>query len=303
VTAPERPLVLVGAAGQLGRDLARRFAAPSLVPLTRDDLDVTDRVAVERTLVRLRPAVVLNAVAYNKVDEAEDAEPGAAFAVNALGAHHLARAATSVGARLVHFSTDYVFGGGGPGPFVETDPPWPVQVYGVSKLAGEQLVTLASPDHLVIRTCGLYGLGGSRTKRGNFVETMLRLAEEGAPIRVVEDQILTPTYTVDVANAVAQLLAAAAPGGIYHLTNAGECSFFEFARTLFALAGVSPDLRPTTLVARRAPARRAGNTVLRDTRLRALGLPPLRPWPEALAAYLADRRARHRGTGAGPLLQ
>ena len=285
------PILLVGAEGQLGRDLARRLVALDPVALGRAEVDVTDREAVDRTVRRVKPALVLNAAAYNQVDGAED-DPEGAFRVNAIGVHHLARACHRTDARLVHFSTDYVFDGLGRQSFAEEDLPSPPQVYGVSKLAGELLVRAASPRHLVIRTCALYGLGGSRAKGGNFVETMLGLAREGKPIRVVDDQFVSPTYTRDLADAVARLLAVDPPGGVYHLTNGGACSFFEFAHTLFTQAGLRPDLAPVKRADRPSKARRAASSLLRDTRLAGLGLPPLRPWPEALRAYLAERASR-----------
>jgi len=212
--------VLIGANGQLGTDLAAVLAGPDLVALTRRDLDVTDPAAVERVLVALAPAVVVNTAAFHRVDDIE-ADPHLALAVNGAAVHHLARRCARQGARLVHFSTDYVFGGAGDGPFAEDAPPAPVNAYGVSKLAGEQLVRNADPRHLVVRTSGLYGVAGAGGKGGNFVETMLRLAREGKPIRVVDDQVLGPTYTADLADAVGRLLAADPPGGTYHLTNAG----------------------------------------------------------------------------------
>ena len=164
--------------------------------------------------------------------------------------------------------------------------PAPVSAYGRSKLAGERRVLAARPDHLVVRSSGLYGVAGSAGKGGNFVETMLRLAREGQPIRVVDDQILTPTYTADLAERIAGLLALDPPGGIYHLTNSGACSWFEFASHAFKLCHVTPDLRPTTSQGFNAPAKRPPHSVLRNTRAVALGLPPLRPWPDALVAYL-----------------
>ena len=280
-----RRILLVGASGQLGTDLARAFAGPELDALSREALDVTDPDAVDAAVTARAPAVVLNATAFNRVDDAET-DPRPAFLVNAVAVHHLARASARAGARLVHFSTDYVFGAAGPGPFAEDAVPAPPNAYGVSKFAGEHLARAADPQHLVIRTAGLYGTAGSRGKGGNFVETVLRLAREGRSIRVVADQVLTPTYTADLADAAQRLLAANPPGGVYHLTNAGACSWFEFARQIFALAGLTPDLQPTTSEAYGAPARRPANSVLLNTRFPALGLAPLRPWPEALRAYL-----------------
>jgi dTDP-4-dehydrorhamnose reductase len=281
----ERRILLVGASGQLGSDLARALAGPQLVSLTRQELDVTDPAAVLRLVADVGPAWVLNATAFNRVDDAER-DPAPAFALNAVAVHHLVRAAERHRARLCHFSTDYVFGAAGPGPFAETAVPAPASAYGVSKLAGEHLVRNAGAHHLVIRSAGLYGVAGSSGKGGNFVETMLRLGREGKPIRVVDDQVLTPTFTADLARAVRDLLAADPPGGIYHLTSQGACSWYAFACRIFALAGLTPDLQPTSSEAFGAAARRPANSVLLDTRTAALGLFPLRPWPEALRAYL-----------------
>jgi dTDP-4-dehydrorhamnose reductase len=281
-------ILLIGANGQLGSDLARVLAGPRLVALTRRELDVTDAAAVERAIGEIHPGLVVNTAAFHRVDDIE-ADPEPAFRVNAVAVHHLARSCARHAARLVHFSTDYVFGGGRPGPYAEDAPPAPLSAYGTSKLAGEYLVRQASPRHLVIRSSGLYGVAGSSGKGGNFVETMLRLARDGKRLRVVDDQVLAPTFTADLAEAVGRLLAADPPGGVYHVTSGGACSWFEFARRIFELTGLTPDLEPTTSEAYGAPARRPANSVLRNTRLAALGLPPLRPWVEALGAYLSAK--------------
>jgi dTDP-4-dehydrorhamnose reductase len=283
-------IVLIGASGQLGTDLRRVLPAAALVPLTRADLDITDLDATERVLVHHRPAWVVNTAAFHRVDDIETKDRARAFAVNEVAVGLLARACARRGARLLHLSTDYVFGGGEPGPHAEDAPPAPVNVYGRSKLAGEQLIEAASGDHIVIRSSGLYGVAGSAGKGGNFVETMVRLAREGRTIRVVDDQISTPTYTADLADAIAGLLALVPGGGIYHLTNSGACSWFEFARHAFKLLNLAPDLQPTTSREFGAPATRPPNSVLRNTRAVALGLPPLRPWPDALAAYLRAKQ-------------
>jgi dTDP-4-dehydrorhamnose reductase len=281
---PSGPILLLGADGQLGGELAARLPVEAW---TRRDLDVTDARRVEAAVAALKPSLVVNATAYPRVDACET-EPAPAFAVNAVAVHHLARAAARSGARLVHFSTDYVFGAGPPGPYAEDAPPAPVNVYGASKLAGEQLALAADARSLVIRSSGLYGRRGSRAKGGNFVETMLRLAREGRPVRVVDDQTLAPTSAADLADAVVRLLAVDPPGGVYHLTNAGACSWFEFAQRVFAIAGLRPEVHPISSEAYGAAARRPVNSVLLNGRAAALGLPPLRPWPAALEAYLRE---------------
>jgi dTDP-4-dehydrorhamnose reductase len=283
------PILLIGASGQLGSDLQKALPVASLIPLKRADLDVTDPAAVDRALATHAPAWVINTAGFHRVDDIEKDEHGEAqraFAVNAVAAWRLATACARRGARLLHLSTDYVFGGGPPGPYAEDAPPAPLSVYGASKLAGEHLIRQASPRHVVVRSSGLYGVAGSAGKGGNFVETMLRLAGEGKPLRVVEDQVSTPSYTLDLAEAIARLVAADPPGGVYHLTNAGECSWFEFARRIFTLCGRAAQLSPTASAEYKAPAARPPHSVLRNARAAALGLSPLRPWAQALEAYL-----------------
>src|SRR6516164_8778254 len=197
---------VLGAAGQLGRDLCPRLSG-EVVALTRERADLTRPETVRAALTELRPDVVVNCAAYNFVDRAES-EPDAAFAVNAWGVRSLARICRELDCVLVHFSTDYVFGldSNRTTPLETTDPPGPVSVYGMSKLCGEFAVRAECPKHFVIRTCGLYGVWGSGGKGGNFVETMLRLAGQGKPLRVVDDQHCTPSYTADVADTAVGLL-------------------------------------------------------------------------------------------------
>ncbi len=285
---------VLGAAGQLGRDLCSRLPG-EVVALTRERADLTRPEALAATLAELRPDVVVNCAAYNFVDRAEG-EPDAAFAVNAWGVRALAAACRPLDCTLVHFSTDYVFGldAGRRRPYAETDAPGPVGVYGLSKLAGEYLVRALCPRSYVIRTCGLYGVWGSGGKGGNFVETMLRVAGQGKPLRVVADQHCTPSFTVDVAAAAVALLATGRPG-LYHLTNAGSCTWHEFAGAVFELAGVKADLTAITSAEFGAVARRPPYSVLGMAAFEALGLAPPRPWREALAAYLQERQRKADG--------
>jgi dTDP-4-dehydrorhamnose reductase len=282
---------VLGSAGQLGRDLCPRLGG-EVVALTRERADLTRPGEARDVLAELRPDAVFNCAAYNLVDKAET-EPGAAFAVNAWGVRELALACGELDCALVHFSTDYVFGldEGRRTPYAEDEAPGPVSVYGLSKLAGEYLVRSLCPRHFVIRTCGLYGVWGSGGKGGNFVETMLRLGAEGKPLRVVADQVCTPSYTADVAAAAAALVRTGRYG-LYHLTNAGSCSWHEFAAAIFERAGVEADLSATTSAEYGRPARRPAYSVLSMGAFEALGLSRPRPWREALAAYLGERKAR-----------
>jgi dTDP-4-dehydrorhamnose reductase len=289
---------VLGAAGQLGRDLCPRLGG-DVIPLGRDRADLTRPEELRSTLTDLKPDVVVNCAAYNFVDRAEN-ETDSAFAVNAWGVWPLAKTCRDLGCTLAHFSTDYVFGleVDRRTPYRETDTPEPLSVYGLSKLSGEYWVRAVCPRHFIIRTCGLYGVWGSGGKGGNFVETMLRLAGQGKPLRVVADQICTPTYTVDLATAAAALLQTDA-FGIYHLTNAGSCSWHEFAAAIFAESGVAADLTPIPSRDYPTAARRPGYSVLDGEAYRTLGLPPLRPWREALAAYLQERKQKEPSARAG----
>jgi dTDP-4-dehydrorhamnose reductase len=282
---------VLGAAGQLGRDLCPRLGG-EVVALTRPQVDLSRPETVAEALGHLHPDVVINCAAYNFVDRAES-EPEAAFAVNAWGVRSLAQSCRQLDCALVHYSSDYVFGleENRSTPYRENDPPGPLSVYGLSKLAGEYLVRALCPRHFVIRTCGLYGVWGSGGKGGNFVETMLRLASQGKPLRVVADQVCTPSYTADVAAATGELVQTTAYG-LYHLTNAGCCSWYEFARTVFQLAIVQADLCPISSQEYGAAARRPTYSVLAQAAYTAIGRPLLRPWQEALAAYLRERQTR-----------
>lgn len=281
---------VLGSHGQLGRDLCPRLGG-AVAPLTRADIDLAKPDTIAAALAKVKPDVLVNCAAYNFVDHAES-EPDAAMVVNAWGVCVLANACRDANVKLVHFSTDYVFGLDATRsvPFSESDAPGPVSVYGISKLAGEYAVLAANPGNLVIRTCGLYGVWGSGGKGGNFVETMLRMAGEGKPLRVVNDQFCTPSYTVDVAAATAGLIQSNR-AGLYHVTNAGSCSWFEFASEIFRLANVQADLGPTTSEHFKRPAKRPPYSVFSLAKLAGCGITP-RPWREALAAYLIERQSK-----------
>jgi len=282
---------VLGAPGQLGRDICPRLRG-EVIPLGRVDIDLSDAARLRSKLTELRPDVVINCAAYNFVDQAES-EPSAAFAVNAWAVRDLASVCRDLDCTLVHFSTDYVFGldESRRVPYAEDDLPGPVSVYGLSKLAGEYLVRSTCPKHFVIRTCGLYGVWGSGGKGKNFVETMLKIAGQGKPLRVVNDQRCTPSFTADIADAAVALLQTA-DFGLYHITNAGDCTWYEFAREIFRAAGMSADITPITSAEFAAPARRPGYSVLSNDKLNRVGVTAPRPWTEALGAYLVARAGK-----------
>jgi dTDP-4-dehydrorhamnose reductase len=258
-----------------------------VIPVDKEEIDVCDARQVDAMVDSLRPDVLLNCSAFNRVDEAEDA-PEAAFQVNTFAVRNLALGARRCDAKFVHFSTDYVFDGPCRRPYVETDLPCPQSMYGISKLAGEAMVQAIWPNHFLIRTCGLYGYTGSRDKGTNFVESMFRLVERGGALKVVNDQFCTPTSTVDLASAVARLLPSESYG-LYHLTSGGECTWYQFACAIFAEAGLHPDVRPVTSDQFPVKAKRPDYSVLDNRRFRSEGFDDMRPWQEALAAYIRGR--------------
>lgn len=280
--------LLIGADGQLGSELRKVFGDQDLTPLAHAEFELTDQSQVWDMLRKYSPHLILNTAAYHRVDECEEF-PERAFAVNSVAVRGLAIGAKAIGATLVHFSTDYVFDGRMRTPYREVDRPGPLSVYATSKLAGEYFIRATLPQHFVIRTCGLYGLAGSRSKAGNFVETMLRLAAEGREIRMVGDQIVTPTSAKELAHKIRQLVDTGAYG-LYHITNNGACSWYQFAGVVFELSGVQANLNETTSVAYGARAARPAYSVLDNANLRSLGFDDLRPWRDALADYLAERK-------------
>jgi dTDP-4-dehydrorhamnose reductase len=277
--------LVAGAGGQLGQALVACLGPELAWSGAREALDVRDGAAVARVVESVRPDVVFNAAAYNAVDGAET-DPGGALAVNAAGPAHLARAARSVGAVVVHVSSDYVFDGTLGRPYVEDDRPAPLSQYGVSKLAGELAVAAATPEHLVVRTSAVFGGGGSRAKGGSFVERMLARARAGQPLRVVSDQVLSPTYAPDLATALVTLVARGVRG-LFHVTNAGECSWHALACAALEIAGVEHEVEPVGAAAFGAPARRPAYSALANARWAGLGLAPQRPWRAALREFLA----------------
>ena len=289
-------VAVIGANGQLGSDLCRVLPAQGIeiAPLTHGDLDVSDAAQADRVLESIRPDVVISTAAFHKVEECEK-QPAQSFAVNAIGPRNLALTCHRLDALLVHFSTDYVFDGTQQRPYSETDLPGPLNVYAVSKLAGECMVPFNCRRYFVIRTCGLYGIAGSAGKGGNFVETMLKKAAERAPIRVVNDQVLTPTFTGDLAEVVSQIIRPEVCGragayGLYHVTAEGQCSWYEFARKIFELEKLAVDLGPIGTAEFYSPVQRPAYSVLSKQKLNRLGLAMPR-WEEGLARYLAARRA------------
>ncbi len=263
-----------------------RVFGEQAIGFAHQDLDVTNEPSVLSAIRSEKTDWVLNTAAFHRVDDCE-VNPTLTFAVNALGALNVARAAADVGSGVVFYSTDYVFAGRGRErghPYEEGDSPQPLNVYGVSKVAGEQLVMQAGARHLVIRSAGLYGTATSH-KGWTFPELMLNKARTEGVVRVVTDQVLSPTFTADLAQKTKELIEHDAVG-LFHLTNAGECSWFGFAREALNLAGVESKMEPIGTAQLHERARRPSYSALATSRLEKMGLDPMRPWQEALSDYL-----------------
>ncbi len=282
-------ILLIGSNGQLGSDLVSILASHELIATTHQTLNVVHSERVRVEVQKHQPHVIINTSAFHKVDLCET-EVMSAFDVNAYGVRNLALAAREVDAKLVHFSTDYVFEGNLRRPLTEQDETSPINAYGISKLAGEKFAKYLWGKSFVIRACGLYGHAGSSGKGGNFVELMLKKAKSGEAIRVVNDQTLTPTSTRELARKVGELIHTG-DYGLYHVTSNGECSWYQFARKIFELSGIPADLSPTTSAEFKSPARRPAYSVLENTKLRSLGMDDLKDWQEALRDYLENRPA------------
>ncbi|MBI4910484.1 MAG: dTDP-4-dehydrorhamnose reductase [Acidobacteria bacterium] len=281
--------LVVGCGGQLGAELVSEFSKRgwAVTGLKRADLDITNPATVEQAIQSLDPSIVINAAAYNQVDLAER-HPVDAFQANALAVRNLAMACRQSDAQLVHFSTDYVFDGRKGAPYIEDDPTHPLGAYAVSKLAGELYAQAYLDNPLVIRTSGVFGPQGLRTARGNFIELMLRLANEGQPIRVVEDHVASPTYAPVMAARTADLVERRA-SGIFHMGGGTPISWFDYARLVFRLAGVSPPLTPTNEREYRTAARRPKYSALSNAKMESLGVACFPSLEEAVADYLRRR--------------
>ena len=287
-------ILLIGATGQLGGDLLRNNPGHEIVAPGRDQLDLARKGEAARFVTELRPDAVINCAAFHNVPKCEE-EPAQAFLVNCVAVRDLAGACAAQGVRLVTFSSDYVFGGPRTVPWREDDRPAPLQIYGISRLAGEYAALSAAPDHaVIIRTCGLYGLSGARSKGGNFVDARVADARAGKRIEMASEQVVAPTSTADLSRAVFELIDAAGIGpGLYHLVNDGACSWYEFTREIVRLMGGRAEVVPADRGGRTGNMRRPLYSVLANTRARSLGV-VMRPWRDALEAYLQSKYGETR---------
>ncbi len=279
-------ILLIGASGQLGSDLIKNNPGHHIVAPDRKELDVTQSDAIAAAIRDTRPDWVINTAAFHNVPLCEE-QPERAFRVNCIAVRDLALSCDEHGARLMTFSTDYVFNGEQRKPYREEDRPEPLQIYGVSKLAGENIARAVAAERVVVvRTCGLYGRSGAASKGGNFVD---KRVEDGRRIRSLEmgcDQIVCPTSTEDLSKAVYDLISNPSLGsGIYHLVNEGECTWYEFTKSIYEHLGIEIQVNPVDRGGRTNGMRRPLYSVLANTRASALGI-TLPPWKEALKGYL-----------------
>jgi dTDP-4-dehydrorhamnose reductase len=277
-------ILLFGGSGQLGTDLRFALAGHELFFPSRGECPIEDAASVRRMIALARPHLIINAAAFTHVDAAEET-PELAFTVNALAVRNLALACREAQIPLVHFSTDYVFDGRKGVPYSEDDLPNPLNVYGVSKLAGEYFVRNIATDWLLIRTSALFGPGKGEHPARNFVESILQQAKVRPKLRVVSDQITAPTFTYDLAQKTVELLRANARG-IFHVTNQGTCSFFELAQAIVRGADAKVEIQAISSAELNRPASRPAYSVLENRRLQREGYSLLRPWEEALEEYL-----------------
>ncbi|MGM0880084.1 MAG: dTDP-4-dehydrorhamnose reductase [Bacillota bacterium] len=274
-------VLVTGASGQLGKDMVEYLLAAGYDALGfgRGELDVTNYEQVNKLINETKPDVIIHTAAYTKVDLAET-EVDVSYEINAYGTRNLAVAAEKIGAKLVYVSTDYVFNGEGNEPYDEFQETRPINVYGKSKLAGEQYVQQFHSQYFIVRTSWVYGKHGN-----NFVKTMLKLAQERDSLSVVSDQVGCPTYTRDLAACITDLIGTE-KYGIYHVSNSGNCSWYEFAKSIFELSGSKVDVRPITTDEFPRPAKRPSYSVFQHKALARNGFQEMRHWKDALADFL-----------------
>jgi len=277
-------VVVIGASGQLGSDIVKVFK--NAISLTHDDIEVTDLKSCE-ILKEMEPNVVINCAAFVRVDDCE-VNPEVAFKVNGVGAYNVARICRETNAINIYISTDYVFNGVKNEPYTENDIPNPINIYGLSKLAGEIATKNYSPKHYIIRVASLYGVKGARGKGGNFVETIIERAKKGEELRVVDDIVMSPTYTKDVAVALKEFIKVMPEFGVYHMVNAGYCSWFEFAREILNLTKIEKEIKPVKSDEIKRQAKRPKFSALKNEKIEKLGI-RMRYWKDALVDYLTDK--------------
>jgi dTDP-4-dehydrorhamnose reductase len=285
-------LMIIGADGQLGADLVLQFRDHAdLVPLTYEDGDIVDFNVVQSLVTMHRPEVIINTAAYHNVPECE-LHPVRAFEVNALGARNLALATESKGVRLVHISTDYVFDGSKSSPYTESDCPNPLNVYANTKLSGEYFIRSICKNYMILRVSGIYGKTRCIGKGSNFINTMLRLFRDGQSIRVVTDEVLTPTSTVEISRQLETMLQENCQG-VFHVTAEGACSWHEFAQSIFKILEWPVQIQEAKVADFPPTVKRPHYSVLENTRLKQAGINRMKDWKTALTEFLKTTEVKN----------
>jgi dTDP-4-dehydrorhamnose reductase len=279
-------IAVIGSTGQLGTDLVKTLgAAHEVIGLTHNDIEVADYDSC-LTLKKNQPDMVINTAAFHKTDQCEE-EPLKTFSVNALGARNVALLSKEVDAKVVFISTDYVFDGSKKEPYTEDDVPAPINTYGISKLAAEHF-TRQNPKHYIIRIASVFGKAGASGKGGNFVETMITKAKKNEPITVIDDMWMSPTYTKDAASIIKEIAEKQLPYGVYHATNKGYCSWYQFAEQIFQFTGLTPNLTSIKTEQLTMKAKRPRFSALKSIKLPQYGL-EMPTWQQALREYLTEK--------------
>jgi len=279
-------IAVIGSTGQLGTDLVKTLGAThEVVGLTHNDLEVADHDSC-LILKKHQPDMVINTAAFHKTDQCEE-EPLKTFSVNALGARNVAMITKEIDAIAVFISTDYVFDGSKKEPYTEDDVPAPINTYGISKLAAEHF-TRQNPKHYIIRIASVFGKAGASGKGGNFVEAMITKAKNNDPITVIDDMWMSPTYTKDAASIIKEIAEKQLPYGVYHATNRGYCSWYQFAEQIFQLTGLTPELTPIKTEQLAMKAKRPQFSALKSIKLTKYDI-EVPTWQQALREYLVEK--------------
>jgi dTDP-4-dehydrorhamnose reductase len=286
-------IAVIGSTGQFGTDLVKTLEnGHEVIGLAHKDIEITDYESCT-ILKEHRPDIVIDTAAFHMTDKCED-KPLQTFNVNAIGAKNVSIVSKEIAATTVFMSSDYVFDGSKNEPYTEDDTPFPINTYGISKLAGE-LFTKQNPKHYIVRIASVFGVAGSRGKGGNFVETMITKAKKGESISVVDDIWMSPTYTKDASLILKRIVESKLPYGTYHATNSGCCSWYQFAECIFQLTGLNPILTPIISEQLTVKAKRPRFSALRSTKLSRYSI-ETREWKEALRAYLVEKGHLRRGS-------
>ncbi len=280
-------MMIIGADGQLGSDLVNHFASRyDLICLTEKEIEVSDIHSVDKALTTNKPKIVINTAAFHKVDECEK-QPIRSYEVNSLGVKYIAQSSQKIGAKVVHISTDYVFDGKKQSPYTEDDSPHPLNVYGVTKLAGEYFLANETDDYLILRVSGIYGKHKCIGKGGNFINVMLKQYRSGNEIRVVSDEILTPTSTVEICRQL-EVMVKNDLKGLFHVTNEGQCSWYEFAQKIFHILKFEVEIKPVPVSFFPMTIKRPAYSVLENHRLKENHLNMMNDWRIALEEFLTE---------------